>query len=102
MEYYTYLYGKKYIPTKKLEIMTKEFLLRENVLTDNILVIPNKGKIFKGGYVAIIKEYQFQNSWSDKESIKRFRSIDRLNSYLDKQYPQVDWIDFEGTCLEEN
>lgn len=82
--------------------MTKEFLLRENVLTDNILFIPNKGKIFKGGYVAIIKEYQFQNEWSDKEIVKRFRSIDRLNSYLDKQYSQVDWIDFEGTCLEEN
>ena len=66
--------------------MAKEFLLRENVLTDNILLIPNKGKIFKGGYVAIIKEYQFQNSWSDTEIIKRFRSIDRLNSYLDKHF----------------
>jgi hypothetical protein len=98
MEYYTYLYGKKYKPTKKLEIMTKEFILRENVLTDNILLIPNKGKIFKGGYIAIIKEYQFQNSWSDKESIKRFRNKDRLMSYLDKHYPQAD-IDGEGTCL---
>ena len=80
--------------------MAREFHLRENVLTDNILVIPNKGKIFKGGYVAIIKEYQFQNSWSDKEIVKRFRNVDRLNTYLDKQYPEADWIDFEGTCLE--
>ena len=47
--------------------MAKEFFLRENVLTDNILMIPDKGRIFKGGYIAIIKEYQFQNSWSDKE-----------------------------------
>jgi len=80
--------------------MTKEFFLKENVLTDNILIIPDKDKIFKGGYVAIIKEYQFQNSWSDKEIIKKFRSEDRLNSYLNKQYPEVDWIDFTGTCLE--
>ena len=80
--------------------MIKEIFLRENVLTDNILFIPGKGKIFKGGYIGIIKEYQFQNEWSDKEIIKRFRSIDRLNTYLDKHYPQADWIDFEGTCLE--
>jgi hypothetical protein len=80
--------------------MTKEFILRENVLTDNILIIPNKGKIFKGGYIAIIKEYQFQTAWSDKETILRFRSKFRLNKYLDKHYPEADYIDFEGTCIE--
>lgn len=80
--------------------MAKEFFLQENVLTDNILMIPDKGKIFKGGYIAIVKEYKFQNAWSDKESVKRFRSKSRLVSYLDKNYPQVDYIDFEGTCLE--
>ena len=79
--------------------MAKEFILRENVLTDNILSIPNKGKIFKGGYVAIIKEYEFSTSWSDKETIKRFRSVNRLQSYLDKVYPEAD-VDFEGTTLE--
>lgn len=78
-----------------------EFILRENVLTDNILMIPDKGKIFKGGYVGIIKEYQFQNAWSDKEIIKRFRSKERLNEYLDKNYPQIQYeYDFCGTCLE--
>lgn len=79
--------------------MAKEFILRENVLTDNILAIPNKGKIFKGGYVAIIKEYEFLNSWQDKEIIKRFRSVNRLQSYLDKVYPEAD-VDFTETCLE--
>lgn len=79
--------------------MAKEFFLRENVLNDNILIIPDKDRIFKGGYIAIIKEYQFQNSWSDKEIVKKFRSKERLNSYLNKQYSEVDWIDFEGTCL---
>jgi hypothetical protein len=79
--------------------MAKEIFLSENVLTDNILIIPDKGKIFKGGYIAIIKEYVFQNSWSDKEIVKKFRSEDRLNSYLEKQYSQAE-VDFEGTCLE--
>lgn len=79
--------------------MAKEFILRENVLTDNILIVPDKGKIFKGGYIAIIKEYEYANAWQDNEIIKRFKNVDKLNSYLDKQYPDAD-IDFEGTCLE--
>jgi hypothetical protein len=79
--------------------MAKEFILRENVLTDNVLTIPNKGKIFKGGYIAIIKENQYQTAWSDKETIKRFRSVDRLNEYLNKHYSEVE-IDFTETCLE--
>jgi hypothetical protein len=80
--------------------MAKEFILRENTLTDNVLMIAEKGKIFKGRYIAIIKENQFLNAWQDKETIKRFKSVDRLNAYLDKHYPQVDYIDFEGTCIE--
>jgi hypothetical protein len=80
--------------------MAKEFILKENVLTDNVLIIAEKGKIFKGGYIAIIKENQFQNAWQDKETIKRFKSKDRLNAYLDKNYSEVDYIDFEGTCIE--
>jgi hypothetical protein len=77
----------------------REFILRENVLSDNVLAIADKGKIFKGGYVAIIKEYVFLNSWQDKENVKQFRNVDSLNKYLNKHYPQVD-IDFEGTTLE--
>ncbi len=80
--------------------MTSEFILRENVLSNNILIVPNKDLIFKGGYIAVIKEYVYQSEWSDREIIKRFRNIDRLNNYLDKQYPEVDWIDLQGTCLE--
>ncbi len=78
----------------------REFILRENVLTDNVLAIPDKGKIFKGGYIAIIKEYEYANPWQDKEIVYQFRSVDRLTKYLDKQYPEAD-IDFEGTCLEQ-
>ena len=81
--------------------MAKEFILRENVLTDNILSIADKGKIFKGGYIAFISEFEFATSWSDKETIKRFKSVNRLQSYLDKVYPEaVADIDFTETCLE--
>jgi hypothetical protein len=79
--------------------MAKEFFLRENVLTDNILIVADKNKIFKGGFIAMVREFEFLNSWQDREIIKRFKSIDRLNSYLDKKYPEAD-IDFSGTCLE--
>lgn len=77
----------------------REFILKENVLTDNVLGVPNKGMMFKGGFIAIIREFEFLNSWQDKEIITRFKSIDSLNKYLNKHYPQVD-IDFEGTTLE--
>ena len=79
--------------------MAMQFILKENVLTDNILTVPSKGKIFKGGYIAEIKEYRYQNPWSDREIVKNFRSQEKLNAYLCKQYPQAE-IDFCGTCLE--
>ena len=79
--------------------MAREFILKKNVLTDNVLTIADKGKIFKGGFIAMISEFEFLNAWQDKETITKFRSVDRLRLYLDKQYPQVD-IDFEGTTLE--
>jgi hypothetical protein len=81
--------------------MAQEFFLRENVLTDNLLIVADKGKVFKGGYIAIIKEYLFANAWSDKEIIKRFRNKERLLEYLDKHYPNVGYeYDFTGTGLE--
>ena len=41
----------------------QQFLLKENVLTDNVLTVPSKGKIFKGNYIAIVKENTFLNAW---------------------------------------
>lgn len=69
----------------------EKFILRQNVLTDNILLIPDKGKIFKGNYIAIIKEYIYQNAWSDREVIKRFRNKETLTKYLDKNYPEFEF-----------
>jgi hypothetical protein len=70
--------------------MAQEFILRENVLTDNVLLLADEGKVFKGGYIAIIKEYTFQNAWSDKLGVKRFRNEERLNNYLNKNYPDCE------------
>lgn len=79
------------------------YLLRENVLTDNVLLVPSKGKIFKGGYIATIKENTFQNAWQDKETVKRFRSVNSLNKYLDKHYKEEELdLDFYGSCLEHS
>ena len=66
----------------------RQFILRENVLTDNVLTIPGEGKIFEGGYIAIIEEYIFQNSWTDKKVVKRFKSKDRLMNYIDQNYSE--------------
>lgn len=73
-----------------------EFILRENVLTDNTLHIAPKGKIFKGGYIAILKEYTFLNSWQDREDIKRFRSLNSLQKYLAKHYTkeELEFVEF--------
>lgn len=73
-----------------------EYIVRENVLTDNILKVAPKGYVFKGGYVAILREYTFQNSWSDKETVRRFRSFDTLHKYLDKHYTEeeTEHLDF--------
>jgi hypothetical protein len=77
-----------------------QFVLKENVLTDNILNVPSKGKVFKGGFIAIIQEYVFANEWSDKPlPNKNFRSVNSLNKYLEKYYPDFE-CDFFGTSLE--
>lgn len=68
----------------------RTFILQENVLTENLLLLPDNNKVFKGGYIAIIKEYTFQTSWSDKETIKRFRSQQQLDKYLSKHYPEFE------------
>lgn len=74
----------------KLSNMAREFILQENVLTDNVLILADEGKVFKGGFIAIIKEYTYQNAWSDKLGVKKFRKEERLNEYLQKRYPDFE------------
>jgi hypothetical protein len=79
----------------------QNFILRENVLTDNILSVASTNKVFKGGYIAILEEYTFQNSWSDKLNVKKFRSKEALHKYLDKNYTQeeLENLDFTETAI---
>ena len=64
------------------------YILREGTLNDNELLIADEGKIFKGGYKAILKEYFFANTWSNKLEVKRFRKIEALQRYLAKNYTE--------------
>lgn len=68
----------------------EKYILRENVLSDNILLLANENEIFKGNYIAILKEYTYQNPWSDKETKRKFRKRETLSKYLNKYYPQVE------------
>jgi hypothetical protein len=79
--------------------MASNFILKENILSENILLLSDKGKVFKGGYIAIIKEYTYLNPWSDKQTTKRFSKKDRLLNYLNKNYPEIE-IYFNGTNLD--
>lgn len=73
----------------------QEYILQENVLSDNTMLVADEGKIFKGGYVAIILEYGFLNSQCDKLSnIYKFRSKERLLKFLSKKYPNFDDLIF--------
>jgi hypothetical protein len=66
----------------------QKFILRERTLTDNVLLIADEEKIFKGGYIAIIKENSFLNHWQDKETIKKFRKLEAAQKYIGKNYTQ--------------
>lgn len=69
--------------------MSYEIILKENVLSDNTLILPENGKIFKGGYIAIIKEYVYLSAWSDELKVKKFKKTNALNKYLNKKYPNT-------------
>lgn len=68
----------------------KTYILREGTLNDNELLIADEGKIFKGGYRAILKEYFFANSWSNKLEVKRFKKLDTLQNYIAKNYTEIE------------
>lgn len=62
------------------------FILRERALNDDTLYIADDGKVFSGGYVAILEYYTFLNAWNDRKHVKQFRKLDTMHKYLDKHY----------------
>lgn len=66
------------------------YILRENVLSDDVLLLADEGKIFKGGYLAIVEYYTYQNAWSDKKHIAKFRNKKRLQQFIAKNYKEFD------------
>jgi hypothetical protein len=69
----------------------ESYILQENVLTDNVLLLAEDGKLFKGGYKAIVKEFVYQSAWTDREIVKKFRSAIQLDKYLTKKYPKFNY-----------
>ena len=79
--------------------MALEFILQENCLSDNLLLIADKGNIFKGGYIAYVNEYVYANSWSDRLIQRKFRSEKSLLNFLNKFYPDFDYNIYDNSCL---
>ncbi len=67
----------------------ESIILKERPLSDDLLLMPSEGKVFKGNYIAIVKEYVYLNEWSDREEIRKFRSEKQLKKYLSKNYPNL-------------
>ena len=61
-------------------------ILRENVLTDDVLYLAEDDKVFAGGYKAILEYHTFGNEWSDVKHVKRFRTLENAKKYISKQY----------------
>lgn len=67
------------------------YILKAGTLNDDILKISDKGKVFKGGYIAIIEYYTFENEWCNSVKYVRFRSQKSLDKYLKSHYPEFDY-----------
>ena len=64
------------------------FNIKELPLNTDTLYVSDKGKVFSGGYVAVLEYFTYANEWSDRKHIKRFRKLDTMHKYLDKHYPE--------------
>ena len=73
----------------------QQFVLRQRVVSDDVLTVSDEGKVFKGGYIAIVEYNTFQNAWQDKKHIKKFRNRERLNAFLNKNYTEEEICDLE-------
>ena len=53
----------------------QKYILSQNVLSDNELLLADENEMFKGGYVAILK---------------RFKKRELVFEYLNKNYPEIE------------
>lgn len=59
-------------------------VLSERTLTTNLLHIAPEGYVFKGGYAAAVEYYTYANEWGDTKHIKRFRTVENAEKFIDK------------------
>ena len=69
----------------------ESFILKEGVLNDDILMLADDGKIFKGGFIAIIEYFTFANEWNNDKRFKKFRTQKSLDNFLKKNYKDFDY-----------
>lgn len=67
------------------------YILQERPLTDDVLHLTDKGKVFNGNYIAIVQYHTFKNAWVDTKHIKRFRKQKSLDKFLAKNYPNFSY-----------
>ena len=60
--------------------------IQEGVLNDDILYIADKGKIFKGGYEAVLEFWTYQNTQSNNKNIRRFKTYENAQKFILKNY----------------
>lgn len=78
-----------------------QYILRERVVSDDTISLSDFGRVFKGGYIAIVEYNTFLNAWQDKKHVRKFRNKKRLQSFLDKNYTEEELcdLDFSDTNL---
>ena len=62
--------------------------LKENVVSDDLVHIADKDKVFKGNYKAILEYNIYLNQWCDKKHYKRFKNLENLEKYVNKNYKE--------------
>lgn len=61
-------------------------IIRQGVLNDDTLYIADDGKVFRGGYAAVLEYYTYANPWSDAKHRKQFRTLENAQKYISKHY----------------
>lgn len=72
-------------------------ILNERSLNDDTVYIADQDKVFKGQLVAVVEYYTFANEWSDHKHTKGFKTMESLQKWVDKRYPE-----FDGELYQES